>query len=78
MSKSLEVKILRTESLAAANEAGPGYARLDHDYANGVVGARLDVTQWLWKRRRAERPCMNASLYLGEVVLNHLVDDFMD
>ena len=54
MSKSLEVKILRTNNL------GRRYARcahrhgLDHDRARSMGGARSDVKRRLWKYLRAK------------------------
>jgi hypothetical protein len=49
MSKSLEVKILRTRNLGRRCARSAHRLGLDHDYASLMGGARSDVTRGLWK-----------------------------
>ena len=48
MSKSLEVKILRTENLGRDDSRIAYRPGLDHDRASSMGGARSDVTRGLW------------------------------
>jgi hypothetical protein len=48
-SKNLDIKILRTKGLGSGTLGSPNRHGLDNHLAVQIVGARLDVTGWLWK-----------------------------